>query len=241
VDVARAGRPGAAGVAMARAPLSAPDFQLPAHAQLVTDTIFVASGAPQNVAIPSIPAVSPPPLGDLISSSPVPNVETTQPLVWGRFSSASVLPSSLLMAFSEASQGRHVTVGELGQYALWRSDPLGRLDAGLKGQASFSLTSAEAWFVQSASVSGAEVRNATLDIDFDRSVFAASVALGHSVGGEAALDVKGKVDQEGVFFGVKDSERVAGALTRDGKQAGYLFSKDVVNGTFRGITLWGRR
>jgi len=55
------------------------------------------------------------------------------------------------------------------------------------------------------------------------------------------LDVKGKVDQEGVFFGVKDSERVAGALTRDGKQAGYLFSKDVVNGTFRGITLWGRR
>jgi hypothetical protein len=34
---------------------------------------------------------------------------------------------------------------------------------------------------------------------------------------------------------------VAGALTRDGKEAGYLFSKDVSAGTFRGVTLWGRK
>jgi hypothetical protein len=44
-----------------------------------------------------------------------------------------------------------------------------------------------------------------------------------------------------VFVGVNATDRVAGALTRNGKEAGYLFSKDVSAGTFRGITLWGRK
>lgn len=248
VDVARAGRPGAAGAAVARAPLGASDFQLPAHAQFVTDTIFVATAAGQQVALPAPPAPasplppSAPGAGAEVPVSPPSVVSAApQPLVWGRFSSASAMPSSLLTSYADATQGRHVTVGELGQYALWRADPLGRLDASLKGLASFELNGADAWFVQPSSVSTAKVHSATLDVDFDRSTFAATVAMGHAVGGETSLDVKGKMDVEGVFVGVKGDERVAGALTRDGKQAGYLFSKDVVNGTFRGITLWGRK
>jgi hypothetical protein len=226
--------------------LGASDFQLPAHAQFVTETIFVATAASQQLAVPAPPAsASPLPAPVAAAEGPLapPPVASAapQPLVWGRFSNASSMPSSLLTAYSDATQGRHVTVGELGQYALWRADPLGRLDASLKGLASFELNAAEAWFVQPSSVSTAKVHGATLDVDFDRSTFAATVAMGHTVGGETSLDVKGKMDVEGVFVGVKDSERVAGALTRDGKQAGYLFSKDVVNGTFRGITLWGRR
>jgi hypothetical protein len=34
---------------------------------------------------------------------------------------------------------------------------------------------------------------------------------------------------------------VAGAFSRDGKEAGYLFNKTVGNGVFQGITLWGVR
>jgi uncharacterized repeat protein (TIGR01451 family) len=59
--------------------------------------------------------------------------------------------------------------------------------------------------------------------------------------GSAALAVNGRVNEEGVFVGVNATDRVAGALTRNGKEAGYLFSKDVSAGTFRGITLWGRK
>ena len=49
------------------------------------------------------------------------------------------------------------------------------------------------------------------------------------------------MNNECVFVGNNATERVAGALTRDGKEAGYLFSKDVSAGTFRGVTLWGRK
>jgi hypothetical protein len=163
-------------------------------------------------------------------------------LVWGRFSSASVVSSTLAMLpFAEASAGRHVTVGELGEYALWRSNPNGKLDASLKGAATFALASAEAWLTQPGGTSSAQVQAATLGVDFDQSTFSASVALNHAATGNVSLAVAGKVNNEGVFVGTNATERVAGALTRDGKEAGYLFSKDVSAGTFRGVTLWGRK
>jgi hypothetical protein len=67
------------------------------------------------------------------------------------------------------------------------------------------------------------------------------VALNHAATGDAQLAVNGKVNNEGVFVGTTPTDRVAGALTRDGREAGYLFSKDVSAGTFRGITLGGRK
>jgi hypothetical protein len=67
------------------------------------------------------------------------------------------------------------------------------------------------------------------------------VALNHAATGDASIAVKGRVNDEGVFVGTNATDRVAGALTRDGKEAGYLFSKDVSAGTFRGVTLWGRK
>jgi hypothetical protein len=180
---------------------------------------------------PSVPAT-------VVATAPLP-----AGLVWGRFSSASVVSSTLAMLpFAEASAGRHVTVGELGEYALWRAGPSGRLDPSLKGTATFALASAEAWLTQpSGTTSSALVQAATLGVDFDQSTFSASVALNHAATGNVSLAVAGKVNNEGVFVGTNATERVAGALTRDGKEAGYLFSKDVSAGTFRGVTLWGRK
>jgi hypothetical protein len=56
-----------------------------------------------------------------------------------------------------------------------------------------------------------------------------------------SLNVNGKVNEEGVFVGTNATERVAGALSLDGSKAGYLFSKDVNAGTFKGVTLWTRK
>lgn len=162
-------------------------------------------------------------------------------LVWGRFSSASALPVAMTVPYADARQGRHVTVGELGEYALWRADPSGALDASLRGKADFALAGAQAVLVQPSGVSAAMVTGATLSVDFDLFTFAASVNLHHNAAGEAALAVNGRVNEEGVFVGTNATDRVAGALTRNGKEAGYLFSKDVAAGTFRGITLWGRK
>jgi hypothetical protein len=202
------------------------------------------STAPAPVAPPTPPAT--PPVvtqPEPVQITPVAPVLAALPkqLVWGRFSSASALPVELLVPYAEASQGRHVTVGELGQYALWRADPSGRMDPSLKGQADFDLAGAQAVLVQASGVTSADVTRASLSVDFDRSTFAAAVGLKHQATGEAQLAVTGKVNVEGVFVGTNQTDRVAGALSRDGKEAGYLFSKDVAAGTFRGITLWGRK
>jgi hypothetical protein len=95
--------------------------------------------------------------------------------------------------------------------------------------------------VHAEATSSAQVKGATLNVDFDLSTFAATVALNHAATGDANIAVNGKVNNEGVFVGTTATDRVAGALTRDGKEAGYLFSKDVSAGTFRGVTLWGRK
>jgi hypothetical protein len=115
------------------------------------------------------------------------------------------------------------------------------LDPSLKGKADFALAGAEAVLVQPSGVSSARVDKASLQVDFDLSTFTAAVSLQHDAAGAASLSVNGKVNVEGVFVGTNATERVAGALSRDGKEAGYLFSKDVSAGTFRGVTLWGRK
>ena len=161
-------------------------------------------------------------------------------LVWGRFSNAASLPTQWLVSYGEAAQGRHVTVGELGQYALWRAGPNGPMNPGLSGVVNFRLVGADAVLDQAGILSQAAVQAASLQINFDRSSFVAGVDLSHGATGLQAIRVSGIVNNEGVFVGVKDDERVAGALSRDGSEAGYLFSKDTKSGQLRGISLWRR-
>jgi hypothetical protein len=166
--------------------------------------------------------------------------ELPKQLIWGRFSTASALPQQLLVTYPEASQGRHVTVGELFEYALWRANPSGAMSSDLRGQADFRLAGAEAVLVQAQGISSAKVTSATLGVDFDNARFKATVGMQHAATGPAALNVSGKINDEGVFLGTNATDRVAGALSRDGTEAGYLFNKNVAAGTFRGITLWKR-
>ena len=226
------------------------EAQLPEGTRLVTSTIFAAYTQAETRAHSKsdkatldaikVPATDP---ADLNRASVLPAqtpVELPKQLAWGRFSGAQSLQQTLLVAYNEAHQGRHVTVGELGEYALWRANPVGRMSADLKGQADFRLAGADAMLVQSSGISAAQVTAATLGVDFDRSRFNATVGLQHATAGNTNISVGGKINEEGVFVGTKGNERVAGALTRDGTEAGYLFSKDVAAGTFRGITLWKR-
>ncbi len=240
----------------------ASDFKLPPGSQFVSDTIFIALGADalRTAAPPGSSDASAPggteavvgttaassvtqPVSALPQPNPVAAIQAPIPtqLVWGRFTSASALPVEMTVPYEEARQGRHVTVGELGEYALWRANPPGPLDSSLRGRADFALAGAQAVLVQPSGLSAATVTSASLAVDFDRSTFAAAVSLHHSAIGASELAVEGRVNVEGLFAGSNKTDRVAGALTRDGKEAGYLFSKDVGTGTFRGITLWGRK
>jgi len=189
---------------------------------------------------PVAPVISVLPVSPAAPVAVVP-VPVFKQLVWGRFTSAKELPLQLLVSYDEARQGRHVTVGELGQYALWRANPSGRLDGSLHGQTEFTLTASEAVFQTKSEVSLAEIQKASLTVNFDRARFDASLTLNHALTGAVSLSATGKVNDEGVFSGGTIGQRIAGALTRDGKEAGFLFSRTHELGVFQGVTLWNAR
>jgi hypothetical protein len=243
IDIARSSNPVQGRVAsLASSParlIEGSEAHLPEGTRTVTSTIFAAN----TKAEAQIRAHNTKP-GPLLPVVPVSEnilaIDMPKPIVWGRFSTASALPQQMLVPYAEASQGRHVTVGELFEYALWRANPSGAMSSDLRGQADFRLVDAEAVLVQNSGISTAKVTAATLGVDFDNALFKATVGMQHATAGAASINVSGKINIEGVFVGTNATDRVAGALTRDGTEAGYLFNKDVAAGTFRGITLWKR-
>jgi len=257
IDIARSSNPVQGRVATLASPPArlneGSEAHLPEGTRIVTSTIFAANTkaeaqilahkAEAEAQILALNAKSIP-LPPLVPVAPVseniPVTDTPKPIVWGRFSTASALPQQLLVSYAEASQGRHVTVGELFEYALWRANPSGAMSSDLRGQADFRLAGAEAVLVQNSGISAAKVTSATLGVDFDNALFKATVGMQHAAAGAASINMSGKINIEGVFVGTNATDRVAGALTRDGTEAGYLFNKDVAAGTFRGITLWKR-
>jgi hypothetical protein len=163
-------------------------------------------------------------------------------LAWGRFSDPKDLPLTLPLPYDQAREGRHVTVGELGQYALWRNGVNGLLDKTLRGQTQFALVGGEGFYQpQGGSPVALSLNNPFLQVDFDRARF--TTQLGLSGGGVAAqqLSVSGRVNDEGVFVGNIAGQRVAGALSRNGLEAGYLFNITNPAGTTQGITLWNAK
>lgn len=208
----------------------------------VVPVAAVGAGDPV-VPVAAAPPVSPvTPVAVVIEPVVVPApAPVFKQLVWGRFTSAKELPLQLLVSYDEARQGRHVTVGELGQYALWRANPSGLLDASLRGQTEFTLTAGEAVFQTKSEVLSAEIQKASLKVDFDRARFDAGLTLNNALTGAVSLSATGKLNDEGVFSGGTSGQRVAGALTRDGKEAGFLFSRTHELGVFQGVTLWNAR
>jgi hypothetical protein len=164
-------------------------------------------------------------------------------LVWGRFNEPLQIPVTLAIPYDDAREGRHVTVGELSQYALWRSDPRGTLMPALVGQATFALSAAQSFYRTAAGDEVATVLSARLSADFDLARFSTELGLRSASGVSTVLSATGRINDEGIFLSLAPdgTQRVAGAFSRNGAEAGYLFNKVVGSGVFQGITLWGRR
>lgn len=161
-------------------------------------------------------------------------------LVWGHWSSP--LPGDTLsQPFAEASAGREVTVGNE-VYGLFRPEsPLAALVSNL-GKVDFTLRDAQVHLVRGGSASLGSVSGAFLSVDFSARQFATGLTLSHPLAGTASLQAAGSVRNDGIFgVSTADGRVVAGALTLDGKEAGYLFQQPVTTGgSFQGTTRWGR-
>jgi len=172
-------------------------------------------------------------------SQPAPVVSQ---LVWGRWDVASVSGDVLSRTLEEATQnGRLATVANE-TYGLFRpggnNAPLQTTEA----SANFRLAGGAAQFVSTAGrpTEAASVDGGTLSVDFARSTFATKLNVSNATVGANTLQANGLVSANGIMFGQTGNAYIAGSLSSDGKEAGYLFGKAFSAGNLTGITLWGR-
>lgn len=161
-------------------------------------------------------------------------------MVWGRWGQAKD-QDALTVAFRDAMQSRAVTVGD-GYYFLFRREAgvLNMLPYD-QGAVNFTLQSSHASFLDAGNEShAATVTGGTLGLNFSTRDFTTALQLKSSAGADGALQAAGKVSAGGVFLSGSGSGSVAGAVSLDTRQAGYIFSLPGAAGSYRGATLWGR-
>ena len=167
----------------------------------------------------------------------------TPSLVWGRWAGNALPGDALTVPFLTALQGRQVTVGD-GYYFLFRNDSgPNLLGSAAGGAATFALQGGAASYRSSGNVySAATVQGGSLGIDFVHDTFATSLNVTSAATGAQTVSATGTLNPaNGIFLGNGGDSKVAGAVSLNSLQAGYLFSKPFANGSaLTGATLWGR-
>jgi hypothetical protein len=163
-------------------------------------------------------------------------------LVWGRWAIRAEDTDKLSVPFALARLDRHVTVADQ-QTGLFRANqtvPGELFPASLAGTVEFRLSRASTTYETATQTELATVNAANLTVDFSRRTFATAMDLTAASGIKGELRVGGGIRTDGIFT-VRDADQfVSGAISLDGKEAGYLFERKAGGGLFRGRTLWGQ-
>ncbi len=185
--------------------------------------------------------LDPPDPSDFTPDEPVASSElTSRQLVWGRWASEPSAQERITLTHDEARIGREVTVSNT-EHALFRTKDLRpQVEQGL-GSVSFSLDSAQAFYNSDSGIVAMQVNRGSLDIDFDQSRFITELDLNHISTGFVDFTASGSISDRGYFNAIADTQRIAGAVSRDGTEAGYFFEKQLENGSINGLTLWDAR
>lgn len=168
-------------------------------------------------------------------------------LVWGRYSGFAGQGGKERITAPYALTGVDghqliVKQGALGQggYGLFRSESgsqtIRPVDTGL---VSFNLNSAQAFYSTNTGVVAMQVNSGDMNIDFGQHDFTTRLGLNSNVTGKVDFSAAGKIDETGVFFNYTDTQSMAGAVSIDGREAGYFFEKQLTDGSVQGLTLWG--
>lgn len=150
-----------------------------------------------------------------------------------------------------AANGRQITEVTDGAYALARQLPAGQTGAlqTAETSANFRLASgvASLYIPNQVKYEAANINSGTLNVDFAKSSFSTQLNISSASLGTDVVSVNGGVNSAQSLFsgssgvyGATGYTTLTGALSTDGKEAGYLFSKQVSQGTLNGYTLWGR-
>ena len=202
--------------------------------------------------------VTPVPVVVTVTVTPAPVVVTPAPvvvlpapvvsqLVWSRLAAVAADGDTISRSFAQASQGGRV--GAVGNFAytLMRDAPASAkaVLVSADSSANFRLAGSAAqliWSDRGTDVSDAvRVEKASLSVDFARSTYATALSVASARMGSESLVSSGVVSSAGLLQQQSGNAFVAGAMSLDGKEAGYFFEKSLgATGQLRGITLWGR-
>ena len=176
-------------------------------------------------------------------------------LVWGRWARDPIANDSLTVPFLEAMRGNDVTVGD-GYYFLFRQPSNVNVLPTLTTKADFGLKASSAYFRNEANeVVPASVLSGSLGIDFGAKTYSTQLSMSAEGTGVQSFSQAGSINPNtGVFLGGSsavptgnlsssnnaNTSSLAGAISLDARQAGYLFKNPTSRGTFTGATLWGR-
>jgi hypothetical protein len=186
-------------------------------------------------------------LNQILNSTAAPNS-----LIWGRWGSSAV-QDNLTIPFLTAMQGRSVTVGD-GTFFLFRTENnVPNLLSLGQGNVNFVLQGSQASFMDFASnTQAASVTGAQLGINFSTLNFNTTLNLSTPTATGVNTQVLQSTGQlnpnSGIFLSSTTSAAatqgnaptVAGAVSLDTRQAGYVFTLPTSSGQFKGATLWGR-
>ncbi len=157
------------------------------------------------------------------------------PLDW------NVPVNTISTRFSEASAaGRSATVGNF-FITLYRDETVRKDFTPPALSANFALTSASASYTPTGRMPEmATVSDAKLAVDFAKSTLTTQMNLASPTMGQNHFAATTIVTPQGMFVSNIANQKLAGAFSTDARQAGYLFEKNVNDGTVSGLTLWGR-
>ena len=167
-------------------------------------------------------------------------------LVWARLAAIAPDGDTISRSFADALQnGRQGTVGNIA-YSLFREVPGAgpAILASSDTSANFRLAGAAAQLVRTDRgvdfIEPVQVGGGTLNVDFVRSTFATQLSVSNArIGAESILS-NGVIKPNGVLQTQGGNAFTSGALSLDGKEAGYFFSRAITAGQLSGITQWGR-
>lgn len=164
-------------------------------------------------------------------------------LVWGRWAAndGHGAQERISLAYEPARAGRDITIAN-GSYALFRD---GKGSIQVKPEltvVSFALSSAQAFYHSDTGVMAMQVNSGSLSVNFNDKSFTTALGLNSAASGKVNFSASGFYDNDngGFFYNYTDMQRMAGAVSLDGKEAGYYFEKTLgQDKRVEGITLWG--
>lgn len=173
---------------------------------------------------------------------PAPQVTQLQWMRWPWTQTSAT--DALSQAFDAAKlKSSELTVSD-GAYALMRLNPDGRPLGATEAKADFRLAGATAQLVRrevfTEVLDPVAVNSGRLSVDFTKASYTTQLTVSGDRIGSQDLTSSGAVQANGVMAGTTGNTITRGALSTDGREAGYFFSSNLPAGQVRGVTLWGR-